>query len=396
MSANAASSATDPAFFVCSSPDVAKSSSAHQKVLGLERWVQGRDVHVMTSPPSTESWSKIRPWDKSFDIPTFFQHLKTRPGDGYGRSLLYSRCLPSTQTLLTGKLSGSEPGFVCIADAQSAGKGRGSNSWESPPGCLMFSFSTRVQDGRSLPFVQYMVSLAMVKAIGSVPGLAGSTALGSKFVANDLSRPIVRLKWPNDVYIERPAPPNAASKGHGAACATSFATETSDSGSPAPPGPSPAPERLKIGGVLCQSSKVSGVAAFEVVAGVGINVDNAEPTVCLNSALRLDAAFQESPQTPAIRRAELLARFFNHYEKLHTVFEIEGFAPMLDDYLLAWMHSGQTVTATVGGGSQTLTIRGLAETGALLAEDASSECHELYPDGNSFDMMKGMISEKKR
>ena len=89
MSANAASSATDPAFFVCSSPDVAKSSSAHQKVLGLERWVQGRDVHVMTSPPSTESWSKIRPWDKSFDIPTFFQHLKTRPGDGYGRSLLY-------------------------------------------------------------------------------------------------------------------------------------------------------------------------------------------------------------------------------------------------------------------------------------------------------------------
>ena len=29
---------------------------------------------------------------------------------------------------------------------------------------------------------------------------------------------------------------------------------------------------------------------------------------------------------------------FNHYEKLHTVFEIEGFAPMLDDYLLAWMH----------------------------------------------------------
>ena len=51
-------------------------------------------------------------------------------------------------------------------------------------------------------------------------------------------------------------------------------------------------------------------------------------------------------------------------------------------------------TATVGGGSQTLTIRGLAETGALLAEDVL-RCHELYPDGNSFDMMKGMISEKK-
>lgn len=55
----------------------------------------------------------------------------------------------------------------------------------------------------------------------------------------------IRIKWPNDVY----------SKG------------------------------LKIGGILCHSTYRS--KEFQVVIGVGLNLDNGQPTTCVNDVLRL-------------------------------------------------------------------------------------------------------------
>lgn len=37
--------------------------------------------------------------------------------------------------------------------------------WESPRGCLLFSYTIQMQDGKVVPFVQYVVSLAMTEAI---------------------------------------------------------------------------------------------------------------------------------------------------------------------------------------------------------------------------------------
>ena len=42
------------------------------------------------------------------------------------------------------------------------------NVWESPKGCLMFSFTIQMEDGRIVPLVQYVVSLAMTEAINDV------------------------------------------------------------------------------------------------------------------------------------------------------------------------------------------------------------------------------------
>ena len=41
-----------------------------------------------------------------------------------------------------------------------------------------------------------------------------------------------------------------------------------------------------------------------------------------------------------------------------------------------------------------LIIRGLSEQGFLLAEDDFGRAYELTPDGNSLDMMKGLIRRK--
>ena len=44
--------------------------------------------------------------------------------------------------------------------------GRGGNRWESPGGCLMFTAAKRLAiPGQRLPFVQYIVSLAVAQAV---------------------------------------------------------------------------------------------------------------------------------------------------------------------------------------------------------------------------------------
>lgn len=86
-------------------------------------------------------------------------------------------------------------GGVCVADVQFKGRGsniisaicigillyilvifvfvlvcegRSTNVWQSPKGCLMYSFTIQMEDGRVVPLVQYVVSLAMTEAINDV------------------------------------------------------------------------------------------------------------------------------------------------------------------------------------------------------------------------------------
>lgn len=43
-----------------------------------------------------------------------------------------------------------------------------SNVWESPAGCLMYSFTVQMHNGRILPLLQYVVSLAVTEAVKHV------------------------------------------------------------------------------------------------------------------------------------------------------------------------------------------------------------------------------------
>lgn len=47
-------------------------------------------------------------------------------------------------------------------------EGRSKNLWESPPGCLMFSFTIQMEDGRIVPLLQYVISLAITEAIKDI------------------------------------------------------------------------------------------------------------------------------------------------------------------------------------------------------------------------------------
>lgn len=84
---------------------------------------------------------------------------------------------------------------VSLATFQLAGRGRGSNTWLSPEGCLQFSLLVRAPLGAfpssRLVFVQYLAGLAIVNACRN------RRVLGSHGAR-------VKLKWPNDVYVELP------------------------------------------------------------------------------------------------------------------------------------------------------------------------------------------------
>lgn len=96
-------------------------------------------------------------------------------------------------------------------------------------------------------------------------------------------------------------------------------------------------------------------------------------------------------------REEFLAAFCNAFEPMEQVFQTQGFAPFKVAYLERWLHTNQTVQVASGTGEEApktaAVIKGLTDTGCLLA-DADGEALELYPDGNSFDFLSGLLKRK--
>lgn len=89
--------------------------------------------------------------------------------------------------------------FLSLASHQLAGRGRGSNVWLSPSGCLQYSLVLRVSTSSAsttlpylpankLVFVQYLFALAIVEACRD------DSVLGPKWGQ------CTRIKWPNDLY----------------------------------------------------------------------------------------------------------------------------------------------------------------------------------------------------
>ncbi len=60
-------------------------------------------------------------------------------------------------------------------------------------------------------------------------------------------------------------------------------------------------------------------SSFHVFAGIGLNIDNEQPTTCLNAVLQklTSVSYQ-------LRREDILAAFFNKFENLFDLFINKG------------------------------------------------------------------------
>mmetsp|Transcript_25077 Transcript_25077/g.41305 ORF Transcript_25077/g.41305 Transcript_25077/m.41305 type:complete len:326 (-) Transcript_25077:123-1100(-) len=321
-------SSVDKVTLICKT---AADFSLIQAWLNEQAWYTSGSTSVNLT--SASEYEKPKEADQTwFDFRSYFSSLKT---SSFGRTVVYGHELTSTQHLIRESFGGfPAEGLLALANRQTAGKGRGGNTWTSPFGCLMFSLCFKETEGLRVPLLQYLVSLSIVTSVNKRPDFRGVK---------------LQIKWPNDIYANG----------------------------------------LKVGGILCQSTYRDGV--FEVTAGVGINVTNDEPTTSLVSLSR-----NVGNDVKLLSRESVLSGFLNDFESRVGVFRTRGFLPYKKEYLDNWLHTNQqVVTGTEQEGQKTIRIVGLTDAGYLLGETLDrTEKFELHPDGNSLDFFAGLIRKK--
>ncbi|KAJ3328163.1 biotin holocarboxylase synthetase, partial [Kappamyces sp. JEL0680] len=215
---------------------------------------------------------------------TYLGRFSTGQHQSFGAVLLYSPRVGSTQTTLEKNPAFANcmpSGTVFATSQQTAGRGRGKNSWISQKGCMMFSMRLQHPQASSLIFLQYLTGLAVVRAVKSLDGC---------------SHIPIHLKWPNDIYVR-------AMDG----------------------------TLKKVGGILVTSEYVNN--SFGVTIGCGVNVLNAKPSTCLQE---FTTASLDVEMVLARVMVELQALY---QDFLHPSLPGDPFADFRESYYSFWLHS---------------------------------------------------------
>jgi BirA family biotin operon repressor/biotin-[acetyl-CoA-carboxylase] ligase len=220
--------------------------------------------------------------------------------------------LPSTNTALLARpnppVGRSE---VCVAEYQSAGRGRRGRSWLAPPGgaiCLSLSWTFR-----EVP--------ADLGALGLVVGVCVRRALGALGVAH------LQLKWPNDLWVH---------------------------------------ER-KLGGVLIELRAESQGPAC-VVIGIGLNVALGAPLLKQIAQTGIAATDLTSLGLGATARNRTVAAVVSECLRGLLEFEREALRPFMEDWRAADALCGRAVNVSGAQGVAQGMARGIDLHGALLLE----------------------------
>lgn len=201
---------------------------------------------------------------------------------------------------------------VCLAEQQSAGRGRRGRTWVSPYGKNIYlSCTWTFESGVSaLEGLSLAVGVALIKALEEC-GLSG---LG--------------LKWPNDVLWEG----------------------------------------RKVAGILLE---MTGDASGQcrVVVGIGMNVD-----MDVDSSSAIDQPWVNLQEIAAalsvnlVSRSVIVAKLLNHLLLLLEGYQAQSFSAWRDCWLQLDVFSGQEVSIFSGARESVGVARGVDESGALLLE----------------------------
>ncbi|CUM65518.1 uncharacterized protein PRCAT00003164001 [Priceomyces carsonii] len=319
-----------------------------------------------------------------FNMEAYFDHLKelynSEPG-GIGSILGYGEVVTSTNTMLDcnpGWLSYLPHGFALTATTQVSGRGRGGNVWINPKGVMALSILFKIPSGSknssSIVTLQYLCGLALIELI------LGYGSRDSGIGYEDMP---IKIKWPNDIFSLKPE----------------YFNELTDKDKTEKKVEGDEKRYAKISGALINSQFLNN--AFHLVWGGGVNVSNSAPTTSLNIVLeRLNVLRQKKglPALPPYKHELLLAKVMYTMDKFYEVFKHSGLSPFLPLYYKRWFHSNQTVDldSEGNGSARTCTIKGITpDYGLLIVEDIkTSETLHLQPDGNSFDIFKGLVYKK--
>ncbi|MEL3920885.1 bifunctional biotin--[acetyl-CoA-carboxylase] ligase/biotin operon repressor BirA [Aeromonas enteropelogenes] len=220
-------------------------------------------------------------------------------------------CFPvidSTNQFLLERVNQARAGECCLAECQTAGRGRRGKPWISPFGCqLILSMYWRLEQGMAAAMgLSLAVGVAVVEALESL-GYQG-----------------VELKWPNDLYYQG----------------------------------------RKLAGILVEMSGSAG-ASCHLVIGVGLNL--AMPA---REGERIDQAWAElrhiNPEL--VDRNQLAARVIERLQTAMQTFEQSGLGSFVDAWNRLDHFAGRPVRLLMGDLEVRGIARGIDDRGALRLE----------------------------
>lgn len=250
-----------------------------------------------------------------------------RLGRGENR---YAQEVTSTNTVVKEMaLAGAPDGSLCIAESQTAGKGRLGRSWCAPSGkglWVSVLLRPRLKPAHA-PFITLCAAMAMTRAVREMTGLD------------------VKIKWPNDLVADR----------------------------------------RKICGILLELGADPDAIEY-VVVGTGLNVHpGAYPPELSDRA----AAVGELTAEPPLRR-EILARYLTALEELTNRLEQGDFDRLAAEYWALSCTLGQEVQVS-GALELTGVADAIDATGALVVRTADGERHRLLSGDVSVRGVMGYV-----
>ena len=144
---------------------------------------------------------------------------------------------------------------------------------------------------------------------------------------------------------------------------------------------------------------------YSLLLGCGLNLTNDEPTTSLKKWVDILNSERLGLGLACIPRIEvevLLAKYMNYLQILLETFINYGASTILPEYYKYWLHSDQIVTLTTLGNARAKILGITNDYGLLIAKElmsGSDSCftgnvYHLQPDGNTFDIFKGLIAKK--
>ncbi|RKS86956.1 BirA family biotin operon repressor/biotin-[acetyl-CoA-carboxylase] ligase [Orbus hercynius] len=209
----------------------------------------------------------------------------------------------STNQYLLERVQSLPVGFACIAEYQQAGRGRRGRQWYSPFGSnLYLSIYWRLEQGP-----------AAASGLSLVIGIVIAKVL------RELSGQDIRVKWPNDLYLND----------------------------------------KKLAGILVEITGKTGDVAH-VVMGVGINLSMHNPNQ--------DIVNQAWSNLGNIDRNQLVAELLSYLRQALINFEKEGLTAFLSQWSPIDNFANRSVKLIIGDTLIKGIARGINEQGALLLE----------------------------
>eukprot|EP00126_Sphaerothecum_destruens_P005184 Sdes_comp18622_c0_seq1m8806 len=154
----------------------------------------------------------------------------------------------------------------------------------------------------------------------------------------------------------------------------------------------------KLGGILCNSDTSYCGDKYFVVVGIGLNIFNEFPSICIRSLVKEKSS---SKLFASISCEEIFALFLHYFHHYFGLFEKYGFEMFLERYYRAWLHSNQIISVQDADSRQPLNVKILGislSTGNLIAADSNNQTNpsllELHPDYTSLNLISNLMTAK--